>query len=78
MTVEGYSRAAMQTHWRVPELGLGFDLGGHPLEFLDTPTWFISHCHLDHIAALPVYIWRRRLADMPPPRVLLPRLNVWM
>src|SRR5437660_10658315 len=28
LTVEGYSRAAVQSYWRVPELKLGFDLGG--------------------------------------------------
>ena len=27
LTIEGYSRAAVQTYWRVPELKLGFDLG---------------------------------------------------
>ena len=28
LTVEGYSRAAVQSVWRIPELKLGFDLGG--------------------------------------------------
>ena len=28
LTIEGYSRAAVQSYWRVPELKLGFDLGG--------------------------------------------------
>ena len=27
LTIEGYSRAAVQSYWRVPELKLGFDLG---------------------------------------------------
>jgi hypothetical protein len=26
LTVEGYSRAAVQSYWRIPELKLGFDL----------------------------------------------------
>ena len=26
LTIEGYSRAAVQTYWRIPELKLGFDL----------------------------------------------------
>jgi ribonuclease Z len=30
LTVEGYSRAAVQTYWRIPELKLGFDLGAQP------------------------------------------------
>ena len=49
MTVEGYSRAAVQTYWRVPEMKVGFDLGAQPWDFMGTPTWFLSHTHLDHV-----------------------------
>jgi ribonuclease Z len=72
LTVEGYSRAAVQTYWRVPELKLGFDLGAQPWDFMGTPTWFVTHTHLDHIAALPVYVARRRLMKMEPPTIYLP------
>ncbi|WP_406695776.1 MBL fold metallo-hydrolase [Singulisphaera sp. Ch08] len=72
LTVEGYSRAAVQTYWRIPELKLGFDLGGQPWSFMSTPTWFLSHTHLDHIAALPVYVARRRMMKMEPPTIYLP------
>lgn len=72
LTIEGYSRAAVQTYWRVPELGVGFDLGGQPWSFMGTDTWFVSHAHLDHIAALPVYIARRRMMKMAPPTIYLP------
>ncbi len=72
LTVEGYSRAAVQSYWRVPELRIGFDLGGQPWEFMGTPNWFVSHAHLDHIAALPVYVARRRMMKMEPPRIYLP------
>jgi ribonuclease Z len=72
LTVEGYSRAAVQTYWRIPELKVGFDVGAQPWDFMGTPTWFISHAHLDHIAALPVYIARRRMMKMEPPRIYLP------
>jgi ribonuclease Z len=72
LTVEGYSRAAVQTYWRVPELKLGFDLGGHPWSFMTTPNWLVSHTHLDHIAALPVYVARRRMMKMEPPTIYLP------
>ncbi len=72
LTIEGYSRAAVQTYWRVPELRLGFDLGAHPWDFMGTPSWLISHTHLDHVAALPVYIARRRMMKMEPPTVYLP------
>lgn len=72
LTVEGYSRAAVQTYWRIPELKIGFDLGAQPWDFMGTPTWMLSHTHLDHVAALPVYIARRRMMRMGPPRIFLP------
>lgn len=72
LTIEGYSRAAVQSYWRIPEMKLGFDLGAHPWDFMGTPNWFISHAHLDHIAALPVYIARRRMMKMDPPTIYLP------
>ncbi len=72
LTVEGWSRAAVQSYWRVPELKVGFDLGAQPWDFMGTPTWFVSHSHLDHIAALPVYVARRRMMRMDPPTVFVP------
>jgi ribonuclease Z len=76
LTVEGYSRAAVQSYWRIPELKLGFDLGGSPWDFMGTPTIFITHAHLDHMAALPVYVARRRMMKMEPPTLYLPAENV--
>lgn len=76
MTLEGYSRAAVQTYWRVAELKVGFDLGLQPWTFMTTPNWFVSHTHLDHIAALPVYVSRRRMMKMSPPVIFLPTESV--
>jgi ribonuclease Z len=76
LTVEGYSRAAVQTYWRIPELKVGFDLGAQPWLFMGTPKWFVSHGHMDHIAALPVYIARRRMMKMAPPTIYLPEATV--
>src|SRR5947207_2609345 len=72
LTIEGYSRAAVQTYWRIPELKLGFDLGAQPWDFMGTPTWCLTHTHLDHIAALPVYVARRRMMKMEPPVIYVP------
>jgi ribonuclease Z len=72
LTIEGYSRAAVQTYWRIPELKIGFDLGAQPWDFMGTPTWLVTHTHLDHVAALPVYIARRRMMKMEPPTVYVP------
>ncbi|WP_010582623.1 MBL fold metallo-hydrolase [Schlesneria paludicola] len=76
LTIEGYSRAAVQSYWRIPELKLGFDLGGSPWDFMNVPTIFITHAHLDHMAALPVYVARRRMMKMEPPTIYLPEENV--
>ena len=72
LTIEGYSRAAVQTYWRFPELKLGFDLGAQPWSFMGTETWFVTHGHLDHVIALPVYVARRRMMKMTPPVIYLP------
>ena len=72
LTIEGYSRAAVQSYWRIPELKLGFDLGAQPWSFMGTETWFVTHGHLDHIAALPVYVARRRMMKMTPPVIYMP------
>ena len=72
ITIEGYSRAAVQTYWRIPEFKLGFDLGAQPWDFMGTSTWFVTHTHLDHIAAIPVYVARRRMMKMDPPTIYLP------
>lgn len=72
LTIEGYSRAAVQTYWRIPELKIGFDLGAQPWDFMGTQTWLLSHLHLDHMAAIPVYVARRRMMKMEPPTIYLP------
>jgi ribonuclease Z len=72
LTIEGYSRAAVQSYWRIPELKIGFDLGAQPWAFMGTPTWLLTHTHLDHIAALPVYVARRRMMRMEPPALYVP------
>lgn len=76
LCVEGYSRAAVQTYWRIPELKIGFDLGAQPWSFMGTPTWFVSHTHIDHVAALPAYVARRRMMRMEPPVIYLPEAAI--
>jgi ribonuclease Z len=76
LSIEGYSRAAVQTYWRIAELKIGFDLGAQPWSFMGTGTWFVSHAHLDHIASLPVYVARRRMMKMEPPTIYLPELAI--
>ena len=72
LTIEGFSRAAVQSYWRIPELKVGFDLGGSPWDFTGTSTFFITHGHLDHMAALPTFVARRRMMKMEPPTIYMP------
>src|SRR6476660_5758375 len=76
ITIEGYSRAAVQTYWRIPEFKLGFDLGAQPWSFMGTPNWVVSHTHMDHIVKLPVYSARRRMMKMEPPVIYLPETAI--
>ncbi len=76
LTIEGYSRAAVQTYWRVGELNVEFDAGAHPWMFMGTGNLFLSHTHLDHMAMLPSYIARRRMMKMEPPKIFLPEAFV--
>jgi ribonuclease Z len=76
ITIEGYSRAAVQTYWNIPEMSIGFDLGAQPWSFMGTPTWFVSHTHMDHSIALPVYVARRRMMKMSPPTIYLPEAAI--
>jgi ribonuclease Z len=76
VTIEGYSRAAVQTYWRIPEFKLGFDLGAQPWSFMGTPTWMVSHTHIDHLMGLPVYVARRRMMRMEPPTIYLPETAI--
>jgi ribonuclease Z len=76
LTIEGYSRAAVQSYWRIAELKLMFDLGGSPWSFMGTQTVFVTHAHLDHLAAIPVYVARRRMMKMEPPTIYLPAYAV--
>lgn len=70
ITIEGYSRAMVQSVWRIPEWDVGFDVGAVPWNFIPTPTWFVTHAHLDHLAGLPSLVSRRTLMDLPRPTVV--------
>jgi ribonuclease Z len=76
LTIEGWSRAGIQSYWRVPELRVGFDLGGIPWDWTSTGTWFVSHAHLDHLVALPAFLARRWMMKFGPPTIHLPAESV--
>jgi len=72
LTVEGWSRAGIQSYWRVPELRVGFDLGAIPWDFTPVASWFVTHGHIDHLLALPGLLARRGMLKYPPARVHVP------
>jgi ribonuclease Z len=76
LTIEGYSRAAVQSYWRIPELKIGFDLGGCPWSFTGTSTFLVTHPHLDHMSSLPTIVARRRMMKMAQPTIYMPEDSV--
>jgi len=72
LTVEGYSRAAVQTGFRVLPIGVCLDMGACPWAFVATPRLLLTHAHLDHAAAVPAYVARRSMLKMSPPDIYLP------
>jgi ribonuclease Z len=55
---------------------LGFDFGAQPWDFMNTPCFMLSHTHMDHVAALAVYVSRRRMMKMEPPTVYVPAVSI--
>src|SRR5262249_61973860 len=53
LTAQGYSRAAVESNWRVPGMKSGFELGAPPLDFMWTATLLLSHYHRHHLPPLP-------------------------
>src|SRR5262245_25403805 len=72
ITIEGWSRAGIQSYFRVPELKVGFDLGDIPWDWTPTGSWFVTHAHLDHMLALPGLLARRAMLKYPPPTIYVP------
>lgn len=71
-TVEGFSRAGVQTYWRVPEWKLLLDHGNHPFEFSSAPTLALTHFHADHASGLIPFLSSRNLLGQAPATVIFP------
>jgi ribonuclease Z len=71
-TIEGRSRAGNETWFRIPELGVAFDIGRGPEPVLRVPHVFVTHAHLDHALGIPYYAGQRRLQRAPSGTVYVP------
>ncbi len=68
----GVSLAGVRTSLYIPELKIGFD-AGFPFPFqLGCETFFITHGHLDHAAAIPYIISQKNLNNLGPAQFYMP------
>jgi ribonuclease Z len=75
-TVEGNSRAGVETWFRVKELGVALDIGRCPDLLVGTRHVFISHAHIDHSSGIPFYATQRKLNGLDPGIVYVPVENL--
>jgi ribonuclease Z len=68
----GVSLAGCRTSLFIPELKIGFD-AGFPFPYqLGTETFFITHGHLDHAAAIPFIISQKNLNNQKVAQFYMP------
>jgi len=75
-TVEGVSRAGVETWYRIKEFGVVLDIGRCPDPLVGTSHVFISHAHLDHSLGIPFYAAQRKLNGLEPGVVYVPVENL--
>ena len=64
--------AGMYTSIHLPELGYLLDVGCAARGTLACDHLFLSHCHADHVGALPAWLGMRGMMERPPPTIYLP------
>ncbi|RME04434.1 MAG: hypothetical protein D6805_03125 [Planctomycetota bacterium] len=73
IVLEGKSRAAEQTYFRLPQFQLGFDVGKGPSSLISCKDIFLSHLHADHCAGIRSILSERKLRQSSHPlRIYLP------
>jgi ribonuclease Z len=70
--IEGVSIAGHESFYKLPTLRTLLEFGRAPEDVVGYATACVSHGHLDHMAGLAHYASRRRLADLPTARVVVP------
>jgi ribonuclease Z len=70
--IEGVSIAGHESFYKLPTLRTLLEFGRAPEDVVGYATVCVSHGHLDHMAGLAHYASRRRLAELPTARVVVP------
>ena len=75
-TIEGSSRAGIESWFKVRELGIALDIGRCPDALIGVQHVLITHAHLDHAAGIPFYAAQRKLQNLPPGTIYIPHENL--
>ena len=83
LEIEGVSIAGHESFYKVPAFHCLLDFGRAPENAVSYATVCLTHGHLDHAAGLAHHASRRKLAGLPPARVVapeeaIPDLEVWI
>ncbi|XP_078428894.1 nuclear ribonuclease Z-like [Wolffia australiana] len=70
--IEGISVGGQETCVVFPTLKIAFDIGRSPRRAVSPDFLFISHGHMDHIGALPMFVASRATYRMKPPFIFVP------
>ena len=71
--IEGVSIAGHESFYKLPTFRTLLEFGRAPDDTVGYANICVTHGHLDHAAGLAHHASRRRLADLPPARVFVPK-----
>src|SRR4029434_2382867 len=72
LEIEGVSIAGHESFYKIPAFHCLLDFGRAPEDVVSYATVCLTHGHLDHAAGLAHHASRRKLAGLPPARVVAP------
>jgi ribonuclease Z len=75
-TIQGSSRAGVESWYRVKELGVSLDLGRCPDNLVGVARILLTHAHVDHAAGVPYYAAQRKLQGLDPGTVYVPAASL--
>jgi ribonuclease Z len=75
-TIQGSSRAGVESWYRVKELGIALDLGRCPDNLVGVARIALTHAHIDHAAGVPFYAAQRKLQRLDPGTVYVPAASL--